>query len=72
VGKVGRSSIGEDERFTLQAKDTSAGQVGDHEALHALARVNQSERNLIAATDHAMAHALLFQHLLEFTCIGIA
>ena len=53
-------------------KDAPAGQVCDHDALHALPGVDQSERDLVAAAHHAMAHALLFHHLLEFTRIGVA
>ena len=72
VSEVRGPAIGEDEGFALQAKDAPSGQICDHNALHTLTGVNQAEWDLVAAADHAMAHALLFHHLLEFTRIGIA
>ena len=67
VSEVRGAAVGKDEGFALQAKDTPTGQIRDHNALHTLTGVDQAEWDLIAAADHAMAHALLFHHLLEFT-----
>ena len=55
----------------MQAKDAPTGQIGDHQTLNALTGVDHPEWNLIATKHHAMAQALLFHDLLEFTGIGV-
>jgi hypothetical protein len=56
----------------LEAEHATSCEVGHHEALHPLSGVDEAERDLIAAANHAVPHALLFHDLLKFAGVCIA
>ena len=60
--------VGDDQSFALQADDTAVDHVERNEAVHRLLGVNERQRDLIAATDDAVAHALFLTDLLESGC----
>ena len=60
--------VGDDQSFALQADDTAVDHVERNNSVHRLLGVNERQRNLIAATDDAVTHALFLTDLLEAGC----
>ena len=60
--------VSDDKGFALEPNDPPVDHVERNHAFDRLFRVNEGEWNLVTTADDAVAHALLFAHLLNGEC----